>query len=359
MDAGRNGGDQPVCRIALAGLGDIAPQYLNAIRAGQWGTVVAATTRDPARGQAFAAAHGVPVRPLDAILADPDIDLVVNLSAPAAHADLSRRALAAGKHVYMEKPLALDLASAAGLIAEAGERRRVLGCAPATFLGETWQAVQALLAGGQLGTVTGVHGAMVYPGPRLFHPNPVPFYGPGAGPLFDMGVYHLTMLVWLFGPITRVQALARTDHRPRAIVSGPQAGERFCATAPSHYVILLEFESGLPASLICSFDGFGSRAPGLEIVGDRASLAAPQPSQFEGALHLSEQLFAWRALRPAPAAPDPSQLAAGVRACWQTARDGTALPVDPKRAYHVLAAMCAIERAAREATVERVAQFGR
>lgn len=231
---------------------------------------------------------------VDELLSDAEVEIVVNLTIPAAHIEISERALAAGKHVWNEKPLALDRESAANLLATAGRAGLRVGCAPDTFLGAGIQTSLRLLRSGQIGMPFSAIAAYQSSGPESWHPNPEFLYQEGAGPLFDIGPYYLTALVQALGPVARVTASASTAFPTRTIATGPKAGEVFPVQVPTHVSALLEFADAGAAQCVFSFDSKLTRAGFLEISGTMGTIAIPNPNRFDGDTRV------WRGVRDDP-----------------------------------------------------------
>lgn len=274
-------------RVGLIGCGNISDIYItNAARLGGY-RVVACADLDHGRARLKAQEHAIPrVCSPDELLADPDIDLVLNLTPPAAHASVGIAALQAGKHLYNEKPLAIELADARRMLDLARRERRLVGCAPDTFLGAGYQTCRRLLDGGAVGAPVAAVGFMMCRGPESWHPDPAFFYRHGAGPLFDMGPYYLTALVSLFGPIRRVAGLARVTFPEREILSLPHRGEMISVKTPTHVSASLEFTSGPVATLVTSFDVWNHSMPFIEVYGAEGTLSAPDPNAFGGPVRL-------------------------------------------------------------------------
>ena len=269
--------------VGIIGCGTISGTYLRTCAAMPNLNVVACADLDLARARIRAAEHGVPhACSVDELLADPAIELVINLTVPHAHAPVSRAALEAGKHVYVEKPLAVRREDGAALLALAAARGLVIGAAPDTFLGAGLQTARALLDAGAIGRPVAGTALMLGSGPESWHPDPAFFYKEGAGPLFDVGPYYLTALVALLGPVARVTSFARITYPERLITSQPRAGERVAVEVPTHVAGALEFEGGAVVSLIVSFDIKAARLPPLELFGTDGSMALPDPNTFGG-----------------------------------------------------------------------------
>ena len=217
------------------------------------------------------------------MLADPDIDAVVNLTPPLAHVAVSRAALEAGKVTFSEKPLGVEFAEGKELVDLATAGGAPLGCAPDTFLGAGLQTARAVIDRGDIGEPLAANAFMLGSGPESWHPNPTIFYQHGAGPLLDMGPYYLTTLVQLLGPAPRGQrvgadlARATTDH-----VGAANGVSCIDVEVPTHVRSLVEFESGPIATLVTSFDVQATRYFNLEIYGTEATLSVPNPNTFGG-----------------------------------------------------------------------------
>ena len=274
--------------VGVVGAGKISDQYLANMARYPDLDVRFVADLHPHLARAQAERHGVPDSgTTEQALARDDVELIVNLTVPAAHAEVASAALAAGKHVFNEKPIAPDLASAEALIAQADAAGLRLGCAPDTFLGPGLQTMRRLLEAGRIGTPLTASVVMQSGGPHLWHPNPDFLYQPGAGPLFDMGPYYLTALAQAFGPVARVAARGGTAAPTRVIGKGPRAGEEIPVAVPTYVAALYEFESGAVAQATFSFDTPLERMGVLEITGAEATLVAPDPNTFAGEIRVN------------------------------------------------------------------------
>ncbi|WP_426592360.1 Gfo/Idh/MocA family protein [Cellulomonas sp. McL0617] len=268
--------------LGIVGVGDILGQYLETFALTDEVEVRFLAGRDVTRAAERAAEHGVPGHgTYDELLADPTVDLVVNLTVPQAHHAITRAALVSGRHVWSEKPLAVDLAEGRELLDLADEHGVRLGCAPDTFLGPAMQTALGLLADGRIGTPRSAHARFQYCGPDYWHPNPSFFFAPGGGPLLDMGPYYLTALVQALGPITRVTALTDRAHETRTVATGPHAGETIAVEVPTHVLALCTFAGGAIADLSISFDT-ALFAAEIEVSGTAGTLRLPDPNRFDG-----------------------------------------------------------------------------
>ncbi len=237
----------------------------------------------PERAKDLAEGTAIPkVLEPDAVREDDDVEVVVNLTIPAAHQPISLQAVLAGKSVFSENPLALDLEQGLGLGKAAKAAGVRVGCAPDTFLGAGQQTCRKLIDDGAIGEPVAANGFLLSPGPESWHPAPASFYQRGAGPLFDMGPYYLTALVHLLGPARRVTGSARITHEKREIGSEPLRGQMMNVEVPTHISSVIDFASGSVASLTTSFDVQSSRLRNIEIYGTEATLSVPDPNTFGG-----------------------------------------------------------------------------
>ncbi len=274
-------------RIGIIGAGVISEQYLDNLTKAPAVSVEMIADIDVGRAHARAeqyaiASSGSP----EELLARKDIDLVVNLTIPRAHEDVTINCLKAGKHVWSEKPLALDTDSVARVQAVASSSGLEVGCAPDTFLGPAIQTGLRLIQAGEIGELLGATTAFEVPGPESWHPNPDFLYAKGGGPIFDMGPYYLTALVCALGPVSQVTARSSKGREFRTIGSGPRAGENFPVEVPTNVVALIDFASGAVSQSSFSFDSAKIRAGVVEIHGSLGTIVIPDPNGFEGTIEL-------------------------------------------------------------------------
>ncbi len=276
-----------MARVGLIGCGVIAKVYAQKLNALANVELVACADIVPERARAMAREQGIPrTLDVDALLADPDIDMVLNLTIPQAHVAVSRAAIAAGKSVFSEKPLALSVAEGQSLLAAAAAAGVRVGCAPDTFLGAGLQTCRALIDAGAIGVPVAANGFMLSPGPERWHPGPEIFYQRGAGPLFDMGPYYFTALVALLGGARRITGAARITHAERTIGTQPRRGETFAVEVPTHVASVVDFDNGAIATLVTSFDVQATRHRCIEIYGTHGTLAVPDPNTFGGSVQI-------------------------------------------------------------------------
>ncbi len=269
--------------VGLVGAGNISTQYLTNLATYPDVRVVALGDLDEARAAAQAEAFGVPASGgVDAVLGHPDVELVVNLTVPAAHVEVSTRAVRAGRHVWSEKPLGLDRASARALLDEAAARGVQVGCAPDTVLGPGLQSALRSLADGDVGRPVAGLAIMQGPGPDAWHPSPEFFFAAGGGPVLDIGPYYLTALVLALGPVTSVVAAGGRARATRAVLAGPRSGAEFPVTVSTTANVLLRHSAGASSVALFSFDSGLARAGVLEFQGVTGTIVAPDPDRFGG-----------------------------------------------------------------------------
>ncbi len=275
--------------LGVVGCGNISPLYFQTAEHFPQLNFVACSDLDMSLARTRAAEFGVNALSVDELLAHPDVDVVVNLTVPQAHAAVAKAALEAGKHVYNEKPLATSLEDGRELVALADAKGLRLVCAPSTFLGAAVQTCRKVLDENAIGTPVAFHAAMLSHGMESWHPNPAFFYGPGAGPMFDIGPYYVAALVALLGPITHVAGMGRISFKERTISSQPLAGTTFEVGTPTHIVSTLRFESGVIGSLTTSFDVWASEVPKFEVYGSAGTLSLAAPNMFDGPVRVRGQ----------------------------------------------------------------------
>lgn len=271
-------------RVGLVGCGRISDIYLQNCAAFDDIDIVACASLDLSESQAKADQYHIPLAcDVDTLLAQDDIDCVLNLTIPAAHAGITKAALAAGKHVYSEKPFVTSREDGLDIIRRADEAGLVVGNAPDTFLGGRWQAMRALLDSGVIGTPTAVSAFVGTHGVERHHPNPDFYYQRGGGPLLDLGPYYLTAMVFLLGPVTEVSSMAKRTFEKRMIENGPRHGEWMDVEVDTHSQNMMLFESGVTGSMTMSFDIWDSEMPRFEIYGTDGTICISDPDPVHGA----------------------------------------------------------------------------
>lgn len=246
--------------IGIIGCGKISQAYFNGAKVFEILKVVACADLNPAAAQAQAEANDCLALSIDALLAHPEIELVINLTIPAAHAEVSRKILNAGKHSYSEKPITVELDDAMELLALAENKGLLVGCAPDTFLGGGIQTCRNIIDSGAIGRVVSGTAFMMGRGPESWHPNPAFYYQVGGGPVLDMAPYYLTALVNLIGPISRVMAHTSKAFEARTATCKEHYGESLPVEVSTHCSATIIFESGAVITAV-----FPSMCPNTDI----------------------------------------------------------------------------------------------
>ena len=325
--------------IGLIGCGTISGAYLRAAETFDAIKFVGCADIDPAAAKKTEAAFGVPAMPLDALLGHDAVEVVLNLTIPAAHGEVNLAAIDAGKHAYCEKPFGLDVAEGRKVIAAAKRARLRVGCAPDTFLGGGHQTVRRLIDDGAVGKPVAGTAFMMSAGPESWHPNPGFYYQPGGGPLFDMGPYYLTALVHLLGPVRRVAAITARGRDHRVIGSKTRAGEVIPVNVDTHTAGTLEFHNGCVVTVVMSFDVRLHSNRFIEIHGIDASLSAPDPNGFGGKVRVSRGRE-WQQ-RPLTHGYTDNMRSIGLADMCVAIRTGRAHRCNGELAQHVLEIMAA------------------
>ncbi|MDQ0391914.1 Gfo/Idh/MocA family protein [Labrys monachus] len=282
-------------RIGVVGCGNISMTYLRNASLFPGLELRACADVSAEAAERRGGEYGIRASGVDELLAAADIDLVLNLTVPNAHFDVSMAALRAGKHVFTEKPLAVTAAEGRKLVEEARRRNLAIGSAPDTFLGAAGRLARRLMDEGAIGRVTAGTAFMMTRGMEHWHPNPQFYYQPGGGPVLDMGPYYLTMLVNLLGPARQVMAMASTGAGERLITApGPNQGTSFAVGTPTTIMALVEFAAGAIVTVGMSWDVFRHSNQPIELHGGAGSLRLPDPDTFGGGIAISRGGEAWK-----------------------------------------------------------------
>ena len=268
--------------IGIIGCGNISQAYFNGAKAFEVLEVVSCADIKMTAARAKAKENGCEAQTVKQLLANKQVDLVINLTLPAVHAEVSLMALKAGKHVHCEKPLAVHLEDGQAVLDLAKKKGLLVGCAPDTFLGAGLQTCRKLVDDGWIGKVVGGTAFMMSRGPESWHPNPAFFYEVGAGPMFDMGPYYMTALVHLLGPVKRVSAITSRAFEVRTATCEAQFGKLLPVEVPTHCSGSLEFHSGATVSVTISFDVQRHGHSPIELYGTEGSIKVPDPNTFGG-----------------------------------------------------------------------------
>jgi len=274
-------------KVGVIGCGKISDVYFQAGKIFEILDIVACAdlyvARAKAKAEQYTLAH---VYTVEELLADPEIEIVVNLTIPNVHADIALQTIRAGKSVYSEKPLALAREQGQEVLTAAHTRGVLVGGAPDTFLGAGIQTCRKLIDDGAIGEPIAATGNMLSHGPEGWHPDPNFYYQPGGGPLFDMAPYYLTTFINLIGPVRRVTASARITFPERTITSQPHFGDIIHVNTPTHIAGVIDFSNGAIGTLVTSFDVWSSDLPHIEIYGTEGTLRVPDPNTFGGPVRI-------------------------------------------------------------------------
>lgn len=330
--------------VGIIGCGNISDRYFQWCPKFDILNVTACADIDFSRAQAKAEKYGVKAYTVDQLLADPDIEIVINLTIPAAHTEVDLAAIAAGKHVHSEKPLALTREDGQKILNAAKEKGVLVGCAPDTFLGGGLQTCRKLIDDGWIGTPVAATAFMVGHGHESWHPNPEFYYKAGGGPMLDMGPYYLTALVHLLGPVKRVTGSSRITFPQRIVTSQPNYGQIIDVDVTTHLAAVLDFASGAVGTMIMSFDVWSHNLPRIEIYGSEGTMSVPDPNIFKGPVKIRRAgADDWMEI-PLTHSTDVER-GIGVADMAYATKSGRAHRASGDLAYHVLDVMLAVDDA--------------
>lgn len=271
-------------KIGIIGCGVISNTYISNIQSMfRWLDIVAVSALHIENAKKTAEKYGIPKAcTTEELLADPEIEIVVNLTTPNAHTEINQKILRAGKHLYCEKPFALNLKDAKDTLDLAKSKGLMVGAAPENFLGAGLQTCRKVIDEGWIGTPISATANMISYGVETWHASPEFYYKEGGGPMLDMGPYYITALVSLLGPISKTACFSKTGNKTRKIYSKPLRGKTIDVEVPTTYNGIMEFTSGVIANINMSFDVWMSNLPKLEIYGTEGTLILPDPNLFGG-----------------------------------------------------------------------------
>jgi len=349
-------------RVAIIGCGNISRRYVDGMRRFPQLELVGCADLVQELADSLAADSGIRAfEGINELLADPGIDIVVNITPPVAHAAVSEQALAAGKNVYVEKPIAATVADATGMLEAAGREDRVLASAPDTFLGSAGQTARAAVDGGAIGEPIGAVAFVTHSKAETWHPDPGFLFRPGGGPALDLGPYYITALVNLLGPVADVTGFSRIGAAVRTVTAPGARVDTIEVTTPTHAGATVRFASGAIGTLLFSFDVWDHHLPKIELYGTEGALTLPDPNEYDGPVQLKRHGDAdWTTLEPvlepggAPGEPVQNLRGHGV-ADLAAALDGAPLRTSAELAFHVLEVLEAIETASSTSTVVTIA----
>jgi predicted dehydrogenase len=337
--------------VGFIGTGMISDTYLENLTSFADVRVVILGDLDQERARQQAEKYNVPEwGSTEDVLAHPDVEIVVNLTIPAAHAEIASQAIAAGKHVWSEKPISIDRTSGRALLDQASAAGLLVGVAPDTVLGPGVQTARRAIAHGDIGEPLSAQTVMQYPGPDIFHPNPEFLFATGAGPLFDIGPYYITTLIHIFGAVARVAAVGSKGRATRTVKVGDRAGIEFPVDVPTHVSAIAQFASGGVSQSVFSFDSPLVTMGVVEITGTEGTLVVPDPNRFTGEVKIT-RAPTFSAIGGDPdwqIVPVTGVLAGrgiGVLDMARSIRTGSRPLASGELAYHVLDTLMAIDEA--------------
>jgi predicted dehydrogenase len=329
--------------IGIVGCGNISEAYLKAASHFPILDIRGVADIQGEAADARASQFGLRARSVDELVRDPSVEIIVNLTIPAAHVDVGLQALEAGKHVYSEKPLGTTTFEARRLLDTARRFDLRVGCAPDTFLGGSHQTCRKLVDEGAIGRPVAGSAFFMCPGHERWHPNPAFYYAQGGGPMLDMGPYYITALVNLIGPVARVSGVATRAMSERVITSEPLRGTRIDVQVATHIAGTLQFESGAVVSIAMSFDVPKHRHGPIELYGTEATLIVPDPNRFGGTIEIARAGQDWSERPTEHAYADGNYRILGVADLAHAIRSGRAHRASGELAQHVLEVMEAFQ----------------
>ena len=283
-------------RVGIIGCGNISETYFECQNLFNNFNVVACADINIEAAKNSAEKYNVKAFSVDDILANDDIDLIINLTIPSAHKEIIMKSLNAGKHCFSEKPLAMNFNEGLEISELASSKNLYVGCAPDTFLGAAGQKARSLIEDKKIGDVVlGTFNLMSH-GMEHWHPNPDFFFKPGAGPVFDVGVYYITQLVNLIGPIKSISSLSGTATPERTITSEPRNGEKIKVETPTTLMGTLEFHNNAKIQFFCSWDVWKHKHSTIELYGLEGSMIVPDPNFFSGDILISHKEEDWQVI---------------------------------------------------------------
>jgi len=336
--------------LGIIGCGNISTSYLRLAPLFKGLEVRAVADINMDAAIARAAEFNTKAQSVDDLLANPEVDVVINLTIPEAHFPITKRILQAGKHAYSEKPFVLTLDQGVELRELAKSKGLAVGSAPDTFLGGAHQQARALIDEGKIGTITAGGAAVLNHGMEHWHPNPDFFFLPGAGPMLDLGPYYVTNLIHLIGPVRRVGALTSSAQSERTIANGPRNGEKVPVKTPTNIHALLEFHNGATVTLSTSWDVWHHKRNHFELYGTEGTLYVPDPNFFGGKLEIAgrdgalSEVAPWdhpfgKANQDSPRGPLANYRTAGLADMVASLREGGDARCSLDRALHAVEVM--------------------
>jgi predicted dehydrogenase len=333
--------------IGIIGLGNISTAYLKAAAGFPILDIRGLADINPEAARARADEFGLKAVGVDALLSDPDVEIILNLTIPRAHVEVGLAAIAAGKHVYAEKPLGITFAEGGRLIDAAKAKGLRVGSAPDTFLGGGHQTARHLLDDGAIGRPVGGTAYFMCPGHERWHPNPAFYYDVGGGPVLDMAPYYITDFVNLLGPVAKVAAFDATPHATRTVTAKERHGEVIPVHIPTHVAGTLAFRNGALVQVSMSFDVAGHKHVPIELYGTEGTLIVPDPNRFGGQVEYLKKGGEWTNVETSQPYADGNYRSIGLADMAAAIRDNRPHRASGELALHVLEVMEAFATSAR------------
>lgn len=340
--------------IGIIGLGNISAAYLKAAQNFPVLDIRGVADLNPAAAEARAAEFGLKAVGMDAIFADPEIEIILNLTIPKAHVEVGLRAIDAGKHVYSEKPLGVVFAEGKKLVEAARAKNLRVGSAPDTFLGGAHQSARHIVDSGKLGQAVGGTAYFMCPGHERWHPNPGFYYEAGGGPMLDMGPYYITDLVNLLGPVARVSGFGSMLRETRTITAKERNGEVIPVHVPTHVSGTLQFANGALVQMTMSFDVAAHKHVPLEVYGTDGTLIVPDPNHFGGQIQFMAKGGEWTDVDTEQPYADGNYRSIGLADMALAVAEGRPHRCNGDLALHVLEVMEAFQRSAESGQVVEI-----
>ena len=280
-------------KVGLIGCGNISETYFNCQNIYNNFEIVSCSDINNNVGKETADKYNIKFQKVDDFFLNNQLDLILNLTVPTAHKEIIIKSLKSGKHCFSEKPLATNFNDALEILEIANQNNLYVGCAPDTFLGAAGQKARQLVDNNKIGNIVlGTFNLMSH-GMEDWHPNPDFFFKPGAGPVFDVGVYYITQLINLIGPVKRISAISGSVRDERIITSKPRYGEKIKVETPTTLMGTLEFYNNAKIQFFCSWDVWKHNHSTIELYGLKGSMIIPDPNFFSGDILISSKNNTW------------------------------------------------------------------
>ncbi len=344
--------------VGIIGCGNISRAYVTGCRLFDAIELTSCADLRMEAAEAMAKECDLKAMTVEELLASPDLDIIINLTIPAVHAEVTNRILESGKHAYSEKPLGLTVAEGRTILETAAKKNLRVGCAPDTFLGAGLQTCRKLIDDGSIGKVIGGTAMMLGAGPEGWHPNPGFFYKVGGGPMFDMGPYYITALIHLLGPVKSVSAVTLKSSETRIATSEARNGEVLPVEVSTHYTGNLAFKSGPVITMVISFDVQAHHHKPIEIYGTEGSLTVPDPNSFGGPVELSRKGSGTWESQTLTHPYESNSRGAGVADMAEAIIKGVPHRCSGQLAFHVLEVMETFEVSSREGRTIELSGIG-